>query len=238
MKRCVAHDSPARDIAERRWNLCRTHRRAVGERHVSIEAVDPHRVVGRDGIDPRALRQLAAPVLMIPVAARDPGSGLHRHGKSLDARDEFRWRARVPQLDGSEVHPAAQEMHVGVYESGSYHPAMRVDDSRSRIGQSSDLRVRSDRCDPIATQRYGVGPWLRRLARPDDSIDDGDRNRLLPGCHGSGAALENCSGQESEASERRPENAQSQFRLPKILLGERALAEYFPIAVLNPGVEP
>jgi len=94
-----AHDGPAGDVPARRWNLCRAHRCRVGERHVSIEAVDPHRIIRRDGIDPGALRQLATPVLMIPVAACYPGSGLHRQRESFDARDEFGRRPRVPQLD-------------------------------------------------------------------------------------------------------------------------------------------
>src|ERR1700674_3420187 len=126
---------------------------------------------------------------MIPLATGDPGSRAHHRCEIFDARDEFGRRSRVPQLDGSQAAAATQKVHVGVNESGSYHPTARVDDTCVSTGQTPDLLVRPDRRDPIAADRYGLCPWLRRLTGPDDSVDDHDRNWLLPQCHGSGSAL-------------------------------------------------
>ena len=63
----------------------RAQRRSVRERHVTVEPVDPDGIVRRDGVDPIAPRQLAAPLLVVPVAAGDPRARGHGRRECLDA---------------------------------------------------------------------------------------------------------------------------------------------------------
>ena len=68
----IADDRSAGDVLRCARDLRGGERQRVREVHVSVEPIDPHRIVRRDGVDPVAAGQLAAPVLMIPVAVQDP----------------------------------------------------------------------------------------------------------------------------------------------------------------------
>ena len=128
----VAHDRPTRDVLGRRGNARGSQRKRVGETHVSVEPLDEHRRVGRDGIDPLLARKLATPVLMIPVPLEHPGS-LREPGCMLFyAAHEFFLGLRVAELDGGETKAAIHEMHVRINEAGDEHRAVGVDDARRR----------------------------------------------------------------------------------------------------------
>lgn len=90
---------------------------AVGEVHVPIEAVDPHRVVRRHPVDPVLRRQLAAPQGVVPVASRYPRAFRHLRGKRLDPADELVAGPGVAKLHGREAQAALEKMNVGVDES-------------------------------------------------------------------------------------------------------------------------
>jgi hypothetical protein len=76
----IADDLAALD----RWRVARDaggpQRRRVRQRHVTVETVDPDRVIRRHGVDPVPARRLAAPERVIPVAAGDPRAGRRLFG--------------------------------------------------------------------------------------------------------------------------------------------------------------
>ena len=71
------------------------HRLGVGPAGVAVDAAEPDRAVGRDGVEDGGRRERAAgPEALVPVAARDPavagrgvGAGLDPAGDLLQARD-------------------------------------------------------------------------------------------------------------------------------------------------------
>ena len=68
----VAHDRSAVDVGRVARDPRRAQRRAVRQRHVSVEPIDPHRMIGRLSVDPLSARKLAAPQLVIPIAVPNP----------------------------------------------------------------------------------------------------------------------------------------------------------------------
>jgi len=85
----VADDLAAADVLHRSIDAGSAERRGVGQRHVAVEPVHPDRVIGGDGVDPVAAREFAAPELMVPVAADDPGACRHRLGERRYPRGEL-----------------------------------------------------------------------------------------------------------------------------------------------------
>ncbi len=167
----AADDLAAGDVLRLARDAGRLQRRAVGERHVAVQPIDPDRMVRGRGIDPVAARQLAPPETVVPVAAGDPRAGRDRRGEGLDARDELVARVRVAQLHGREPESAVDEMDVRVDESRYDEAAVRVE-RRDASREPADLVARTDGGDALAGDRYGLAPGTRRLTRPHARVHD------------------------------------------------------------------
>jgi hypothetical protein len=179
----VTHDLAAGDLGRGARHPRGSQRRRVRQRHVAVQPVHEYGMVRRDGVDPLPARQLAAPVLVVPVATRNPRSGRHGTRERSDARDELLRRPRVPQLYGSETETAVDEMHVRIDEPGHDHAIGHVDDARVRPDELADLRFRPDGRDAVATDRDGLG--RRRAAhagpRGADEYEVGERSGTVAG---------------------------------------------------------
>src|SRR5262245_28391762 len=144
---------------------------------MTIEAIDPHRIVWRDGVDPVVPRQFAAPLLMIPVAFGDPRSSRQRRSILLDSAYEFGWRLGVAELNGGEPVSATEKVDVRVDEAGRDHHPSCIDDACPGPDELSDLRARSYRRDALTVDGDGVGPRTSRVAGPHSGVHDGERRR-------------------------------------------------------------
>ena len=135
--------SPPLTFCARPGHASGAQRRGVRQRHVAVEAIHPHRMIRRDRVDPLASRQLAAPQLVVPVAARDPGAGRHRLRERRDARHELVARPGVAQLHRGQALPAVEEVHVRVDEAGDEELAAGIDDLHRR---ADGVRYRQRGC--------------------------------------------------------------------------------------------
>ena len=149
-------------------------RRRVGEPLVPVEAIDPHRIVGSDRVDPGVPRQRrAAPQRVIPVATLDPFAGPEPGGVFLDAAHELLRRGGVPQVDRGQLEPAADEMGVTVGEARRNESAAGVDDP----GATADV-ARQGRAVAYAENRPAANRHLPglgvsgRQSRPDHPVGD------------------------------------------------------------------
>ena len=116
-------------------------------------------------------RQLAAPELMVPVAAGDPGAGRHRLRERPDARDELVARLRVAQLHRGQALAAVEEVHVRVDEAGYEELSAGVDHGAHRAGEASDLVGAADGGNPVARDRDGLGLGPVAVASPHTGVD-------------------------------------------------------------------
>src|SRR5690606_19347497 len=90
---------------------------------------------------PISLRQLTAPQLVVPVAARDPSSGGLRGGKLADPSRELLRRGRITQVDAAELEAASDEVGVAVGEARHHEGAVELDDPGIRSSQCADLVI-------------------------------------------------------------------------------------------------
>jgi len=147
-------------------------RERVGERHVAVEAVDPHRVPRRRGVDPGAVGELASPALVVPVAARDPGPGLDRRREGADPLGEGLRGGGVAELHRGEPEAALEEVDVGVDEARSDQPFRAIDAHRVGTGEAREVRLGSDRQDPLAADRHRLRPRARGIGGEDARVLD------------------------------------------------------------------
>ena len=197
--RLILEDSPAYDLAARRRRSRRrdpgcTHGGAVGECHVPVEAVHEHGIVGRDRVDPIALRQgRAAPQLVVPVAAGDPFTRLESRGEVLQPPDEFLGRRRVAQVHRCELEAAVDEVGVSIRKAGENEAAVGPQDlggtrhvarNLGRVTHGEDLAIRDRDCPgappagrqpgphrPTLNDQVGLGPAARE--RQNEDREDG-----------------------------------------------------------------
>jgi hypothetical protein len=171
----IAHDRATRDILGRARDARELQSEAVGERHVAVEPVDPHRVIRRHRIDPLARWQLAAPEAVVPVTASDPRACRHGCRERLDPCNELLARARIAQLYGREAEAAFSEVHVCIGEARHDQPAAGIDDL---LGvRFASVLIRADQCERRAVDDQCLRPRLGVVAGPDTCVDD---------CHGAG----------------------------------------------------
>src|SRR5262245_33316248 len=126
-------------------------------------AVDEHRIIGRDGIDPflcgkTGSRLTLCPVLLVPVSAEDPLT----FGRFLclvgDAADELILAARIVKLYLVELHPTRDEVNMRIVESGQQQLTPGIDHSRLRAPPGIDLCAPSDSHNAITNDRYRLRP--------------------------------------------------------------------------------
>ena len=173
----IAHDGSAGDLRRVASDAGRAQRRAIRQRHVAVESIHPHRVIGRVAIDPLAARKLPAPQLVIPIAVPDPRARWSSLGKVGDSSRELRRSGGVAQLNRRQAEPTFEEMNVRVDEARNDERAPRVDHPCGWLGSLHHLGARSDRRDHIAVREQRVGPWSAWIRRPDTRVDD--RKRLV-----------------------------------------------------------
>ena len=193
----IADDGPTRHVARLTSDAGGAQRGGIRQAHVAIEPGDPHRMIRRDAVDPGALRQIAAPVLVVPVAAGDPAPLGQGRRERLDPRDELGRRLGIAQLDRGQPMPAGDEVHVCVDEAGHHHSPARIDDPRAGSRKLPDLGAGSDRRDPLAAHRDRIRPWPPFVPRPDASVDDGEGDGIGSRC-GSGILCEGGHAVEDE----------------------------------------
>ena len=106
---------------------------------------------------------------MIPVSAEDPAALGLRRGVGGKPLGEVLFRDRRAQVDADELVGAADQVHMGVVETGQQQPAARVDDLSPGIADGADLLVGSDAGDAIGAD------CDRLRGRPGgiDSVDPG-----------------------------------------------------------------
>ena len=171
---CIAHDGTTGNLTRSPRDFRRSERCGIRERHVSVESIDPDRVVRRNRIDPVASRELPAPQLMVPVAAGDPGAGRHCAGEVLDPSDELGWSLRVAQQNRREAKAAFDEMHVGVNEPRHHHLTAGVDDPRV-AGGLLDGSARADHGNAVGPDADRFRPRTRAIAGPHARVHDDER---------------------------------------------------------------
>jgi hypothetical protein len=176
LARGIAHDRPAAHVLHRPAHERGLERRAVREVHVSVEAVDPHRVVRGDRVDPLLARQLSAPVLMVPVAVQDPRAWRYAPCKRGNSAYELCLGLCVPQLHRLQGESTVEKMHVGVGKTRCDHRSLRVDDASARGGQFPDFGSRSDSGNTVLTDGERVGPRPAGVTGPDAGVDDSERD--------------------------------------------------------------
>ena len=147
----------------------------IRERHVSVEAEYPQRVLGGDSVDPVAARQLAAPERVIPGAAEDPLPRFDGLRKCLDASGELRGRLCIPQLHRRDGCAAGEEVYMRVDEPRQQHAAVRLDDLGASADQGRDFRGGADGENFLARYGNGLGPRPSRIAGPDARAGDDER---------------------------------------------------------------
>jgi hypothetical protein len=172
----VAHDLAASDGLDVAVQPCGLERRTIGKRHVTVEAVDPYRVIRRDGINPVATRQLAAPQCVIPVTTGNPCARWNALGVRLDACRELLRGVRVAQFYGAETESAIKEVDVRIDESRRDERAAQVDDLRTQGCLGLDFRGVADCGDAIAGNSYRYGLWTRAITGPHPSVHQDERN--------------------------------------------------------------
>ena len=124
---------------------------AVGERHVSVEALHEHGMIRRGLVDLRAGRQrLARPRLVIPVAAADPASLRQARDVVAQSAGQVRLVLRRTQVDPDNLLGAADQVHVGVVEAGHDQLAAGIDDARPGACQALDVGRGPDPRDHLA----------------------------------------------------------------------------------------
>ena len=182
--RGVANDLAAADVCAARVDAGGLQRGGVRQRHVAVEPVHPHRMIGRRGVDPLAPRQLAAPQLMVPVAAGDPGAG--RHASSANAAMRATNSSRV--LASRSCTEASRRPPSRKCTCESMKPGTRNCPPASMIStgvpvaagcgdELSDLVGAAHAGDPIARDGDGFGGRPPRITGPDFRVDDGQGDR-------------------------------------------------------------
>jgi hypothetical protein len=147
---------------------------------MSVEPIDPHGIVRRNGVDPVVPWKLPAPLLVIPIAAGDPRAGRHCRSECLDPSDELGGRLGVAKLYGREPEAAVDEVDVRVDESRHDHAPGCVD----HPGGARDLsnrRARAHGRDLFASDGERLGPWASAVTGPNARVDDSERHRFS-GC--------------------------------------------------------
>jgi len=123
-----------------------------------VQPVHEDGIVGRDRVDPIALRQgRAAPQLMVPVAAGDPFTRLQGRGVLLQPPNEFLGRSGVAQVDRRELKAAVDEVRMPIGEPGHDQPAVGAQDCRAATHVARDLCRVADREDHPVRDRDGPG---------------------------------------------------------------------------------
>ena len=168
----VADDRAARRRPRRARDAGRSQRRAVGERHVPVEPVDPDRMVRRDRVDPVAARQLAAPELwsQSPPVIQVPAGTVA--AKALMRATNSSRRPRVAQLHRREAKPPStkctcESMNPGTTRrplaSHGFCAVRETRGSRSVVAHGQRFGHRQPRPPPprVATDRPSR-PWHSR----------------------------------------------------------------------------
>ncbi len=147
--------------------------------------------VRRDGIDPLARRQLAAPTVRVPVSALEPlplGQGRRRRS---DPPYELLTRIGVPQRRPRQHERGTGEMRMAVVHPGNDERTLQIDNTCGLARARANLR-RAQRGDTVPDRPDRVGAILRTAPGPGPGIHIGDvqrgRCRACARCQESGSS--------------------------------------------------
>ena len=87
---------------------------------MAVQAVDENGVIRGKLIYPFLNGQFAAPIFVIPVAARNPIARLQRSGKISDALNKNFRSGRVAQLNGRKAKASGKKMNMAVDKTRRY----------------------------------------------------------------------------------------------------------------------
>ena len=163
--------------------------------------------VGGDRIDPAAVRHLAAPAVLIPVAALKPGAPGQRLRRGGDARDELRGIGGVAQRGLRQHRRGLHEMDVRIDEAGGDERALQVDHAGA-LASAGAHRTGADRGDAVALHPDRVGAGVGPGAGPDPCVDI-CRVEIAPG--GEGIV---CDRRRGGAGAKREKPAAAEHHLP------------------------
>ena len=121
-------------------------RRGVRQRHVAIQASDPHGMPRRFAVDPLPTGQFPTPELVVPIAVANPRSFRHATSELADAARELGRRGSVSKLHGRQAQTAGQKMYMRVYESRERQTIRARRRRELASSLVSSLRRSSQRC--------------------------------------------------------------------------------------------
>ena len=202
----VALDRAAGNVRGVRGDTRGLEGQGIREGHVTVEPADPDRVLGRHGVDHAAVRQLAAPKLMVPISPRDPRSGRHCFRELSDALGKELGRVGIPKLNGREIEAPAQEVDVRVDEPRHDELARGVDDGRV-TDERAYLGARADREEaPVGGCEKRLGLGVVGVSRPDRRVQDRERGLggIISGRGATTRQSDEAEAQPERASQRRP----------------------------------
>src|SRR5205085_7251534 len=104
------YNRSALDVLQRISNTGSIQCCRIGKGHVPVEPVDPNTLAFCHTVDPIALRQFTAPVLMIPIASCNPCAFGSCCCKTTSPLNKFLFCFCVSQFNGPQAKTAIHNM--------------------------------------------------------------------------------------------------------------------------------
>src|SRR4051794_22776146 len=159
----------------------------IRERHVSVQALEDYGPVGCDVVDELPGRQLRrSPILVVPVAARNPPAYRLSSGESSECVPELSLTVRMAQLRAGQVCSTRVKMHMGVIEARKHASAAEVYLWNVLRLSAQNFFGCAHLDDAVPRNSDGFGLRLTRISRPDLSVDENQgQSTLSAGAHSS-----------------------------------------------------
>ena len=172
MPRCIAHDRAARGRRRVARDPGQPHRDGVRQRHVAVEPLHEHGVIGCGRIDRVAGRKRAArPRLVIPIPAEDPAVPGQARRVGRQSRCEIPLVGGRTQIDADQFLGAPDEMDVRVVEAREHQPAAGINHPRRGGRHPPNLRIGADSRDSSGGDRDRLRRGPRRIHGVNLAVD-------------------------------------------------------------------
>ena len=191
----VADDAAAVGIGHRVEAVHEHERGRVRPRGVPVDASDPHGPVGecRVEVGGGGERAVAAPIILVPAAARHPRAVRQREGEALQPLDDILLRDRPHEVGLQERSAEVHEVGVRIDEAGHDRAAPGVELAGIGVGREHvGLGPDGEDQAPVEGERFGGG--LRRIDGVNRGVVEDGRLRVRRG----GGQREHGEQEESE----------------------------------------
>jgi hypothetical protein len=165
------------------------------------ERIEPHRMIGRDRVEPLACKRRPGPRRFAKLAL-DPSS-FRRRLHLLAQRAAKLLERRIERHVESIRRRRNRNVRMRIVEPGHDGPPSGIDTPRRCAGERRNRRAVSDGDDALTADREGLRPWLRSIGREHFAVDD-DRVRR------GGAGAANRGGDADQAGDASQDHARGQ----------------------------